>query len=95
MKNYSRSAALKIENKKTRCEILFQTVKKDNLVPTIVTSCCLHQGGHGDSLSELARRQRANHKLACSWRLPATNAKGAKRISHGASRQQINNWSVR
>jgi len=24
-----------------------QTVKKDTLVPTIVTSCCTHRSGHG------------------------------------------------
>jgi len=42
-------------------------------------------GRTGNPLSDPARRQRANHKLACSWRLPATNAKGAKRISHGAA----------
>ena len=41
------------------------------------------------SLSDSARRQRANHKLAYSWRLPATNAKGAKRISHGAANNRL------
>ncbi len=41
------------------------------------------------SLSDSARRQRANHELACSWRLPATNAKGAQRISHGAANNRL------
>jgi len=41
------------------------------------------------NLSDSARRQRAIHKLACSWRLPATNAKGAERISHGAANNRL------
>jgi hypothetical protein len=41
------------------------------------------------SLSDPAQRQRANHKLAYSWRLPATNAKEAERISHGAANNRL------